>query len=434
MEIYPFPPRLDTSYVLDGLLADDEVPQILSGAQRRYKALHSALTWSEIRWQKEVAIHKTGFICLYQALADWLKVHKVTPRNLQDESGSIPIRSPATIRSERVATELDLAFLFAALAVKLEYHASLMLKKNAGVHIALLALTTETDVKSAIESGALHTLTFLPAFEKYPGDSRGSDRYYEASIHNLKKDACYLVIPLETTDVGELRFQPYLERAIFNVLTTKKKPNGTGFFLTPDGYAWTCYHVLKEAKKRPVYDHNNRFSIRFLGTFYETAAEWFPQFSNKKKDVAVVKVMVDRVGFPEFNTLPIRGDYHAGLMTCLRGFGWPQTFPRGYFSDAEVSSTEKEMVVNIYEQQPVQPDDSDQPQMPAKKMIKLTDGAFVNGMSGAPVIRKDTGHVFAVHGAWIKRNNWGLCISVDTFLKIWREYLPIWPDLAFKLI
>jgi hypothetical protein len=434
MKILPFPPRLDASSVLDRLLASRAVAEIVSAAQKRYRGLKSSPPWSEIRQQEELAFHKTAFICLYQALADWLKANKVAPRKLGAETGSIGIRSPATIQSERFATELDLAFLFAALATSQEYHASLVLPENAGVGGALLALTTEPDIRSAIESGALHTLNFLPAFKKYPGDYRGSDRYYEASCHGLKKHNCYSMMRLDPKKTADLRFAPYLERAVFNVLTKGGKSNGTGFFVTRDGYALTCHHVLKANGGKPIYDENNRFTIRYLDKEYNSSAEWYPHFSDEDEDVTIVKVRVDRKGFPEFNTLPLGGEYHPGLKTCLRGFGWPETYPLGYFSDAEVSAAEKELLVNVYEKILVHPDVSGRARKRAMKLVKLSDGHFVKGMSGSPVIRKDTGHVFAVHGAWVERNNWGLCIPVKTFLKVWREYLPCWPAFEFNLI
>ena len=434
MKIHPIPPRLDTCSVMAELLAADAVTSIVSAAQRRYAGLNSSPPWSEVVRQKKTAIQKSMLICLYQALADWLKAKKVARRELGRATGSIGIRSPAKIQEERAATELDLAFLFAALAISQGYHASLMVVETGGAGDALLALTAEPDIRSAIESGIIHKLNFSPAFKKYRKDNRGSDCYYEASCHDLKKHDCYLQIPLESRAAGRRRFAPYLERAVFNVLTKNGIPNGTGFFVARDGHALTCHHVLKDEKGRPVYDKKNRFTIRFLNKDYACTAEWFPHYSHEKKDVAVVKVRVDQKRFPEFNTLPLGKDYIAGLKVCLRGFDRPDTYPTGSYYDAKISSIEKKTAATISEEEDNKPNEIRVIKKPTKNLIKLTDGTFVPGMSGSPVVRMDTGRVFAVQRAWDQINNWGLCIPVKTFLQAWREYSPTWPDVAFDLI
>ena len=434
MNLRPFPPRLDTCSVIAALISTDAVTEIASDAQERYQKQKSSPPWSEIRRQKEVAIHRTLFICLYQAMADWLKANRVTRRELRKKPTHIGIRRPATILREKAASELDLAFLFAGLAIFLKYHASLIWPENGSVADAMLALATEPDTRSAIDSETLHILTFSPAFKKYPGDSRGSDRYWEASRQNFNKHISYWVTPTEPEDAGQLRFAPYLERAVFNVLTSTGTPNGTGFFVTRDGYALTCRHVLEDHDQRPVYDKDNRFSIRYLNKRYENWARWFPGFSHGQKDVAVVKVMVAREGFPDFNTLPLGNDYHAGLNCCLRGFGEPEGYPLGNFCKAEVSSMEKNVTATINDDRFSHPDDPEAQHPPALKLIKLIDGTFSHGMSGAPVVRMDTGRVFAVQTAWDPDKNWGLCIPVKTFLKLWRGYSPFWPDLAFSLV
>jgi hypothetical protein len=191
---------------------------------------------------------------------------------------------------------------------------------------------------------------------------------------------------------------------------------------------------LEDAKKQPIYDDRNRFSIRFLDTEYPATAEWFPQFSHKTEDVAVVQVRVDQEGFPGFNILPLGGEDNAGLEACLRGFGWPDFYPLGYFCLAEVSVAEKRLTVRIKEEISGQPPDSKPHRTSAQELIKLMKGTFIHGMSGAPVVRMETGSVFGVHRAWIKANDTGLCIPVKTFLKVWNEYSPFWPDLAFSLV
>jgi hypothetical protein len=434
MKIHPIPPRLDTCFVTAGLLAAEALPKIASSAQRRYAELNSSPTWSELVRQRQAAIQKTMLVCLYQAMADWVKKNNVVRRAIGRATDSISIRSPVKIRYERSATELDLTFLFAALAISQGYHASLMVPEAAGLAGAVLALATEPDIQSAVESGTLHTLTFSQVFKKYRADFRGSDRYYEASCRGLEKNESYVMLPLESEVAARLRFPLYLERAVFNILNRDGVPRGTGFFVTRDGYAFTCRHVLRKKNKQPVYDKKNRFTIRFLGTDYEKSAERFVQFYRWRNDIAVIRVKVDREDFPEFNPLPLGNDYHAGLEACLRGFDRPNTYPLGSFYGADVSSIEKATAVNIYEEKSAQPNDVEVLQTPSKKLVKLTDGTFVPGLSGAPVIRMDTGRVFAVHRGWDEAKNWGLCTPIEEFLKVWREYSPCWPDFAFKLI
>ena len=91
------------------------------------------------------------------------------------------------------------------------------------------------------------------------------------------------MIPLKFESSARPRFASYLERSVFNILTRTGASNGTGFFVTRDGYALTCHHVLEDAKKQPIYDDRNRFSIRFLDAEYPAAAEWFPQFSHNPR-------------------------------------------------------------------------------------------------------------------------------------------------------
>jgi|MudIll2142460700_1097286.scaffolds.fasta_scaffold12582_2 hypothetical protein len=434
MKTHPIPPRLDTCFVTAGLLAAEALPKIASSAQRRYAELNSSPPWSELARQRQAAIQKTMLICLYQAMADWVKKNRVVRRTIGTATGSISIRSPVKIRHERSATELDLAFLFAALAISQGYHAALMVPEAAGMAGAVLALAAEPDIQSAVESGFLHTLTFSQVFKKYRADFRGSDRYYEASCRGLEKNERYVMVPLESEAAAWLRFPLYLEKAVFNILTRDGFPKGTGFFVTRDGYALTCNHVLKGTGNLKVYDKKNRFSIRFLGNNYESSAERFPPFTKRKDDIAVIRVNVDREDFPGFNPLPLGNDYHAGLVACLRGFDRSDTYPLGSFYGADVSFIEKDTAVNIYEEKSALANDVEVLQTPAKKLVKLTDGTFAPGLSGAPVVRMDTGRVFAVHRGWDPSKNWGLCTPMQEFLKVWREYSPCWPDFAFKLI
>jgi hypothetical protein len=434
MKLQPFPPRLDTCSVLAALLSADVVAEIVATAKRRYEGLNASPPWSEVVAQKNVAIQRTMLISLYQAMADWLKATGVKRREAGRKPTSVGIRSPAAIRNDKAASGLDLAFLFAAVATSQQYHAFLMLPETAGIRDALLALTAGPDTGYTFETGSFHALNFSPALKQYPREHRGCRRYYEACLNDLKKHGCFFMIPLESEKDTRPRFSDYLERAVFNICTTTGAPNGTGFFVDPDGHALTCYHVLEDPEKRPVYDANNHFTIRYLDTKCTNTAEWLPQFSDREKDVAVVKVMVDQGGFPEFNTLPLATDYSAGMEACLRGFDRPETYPLGSFYYADVSSTEKETAVNIYEEASVSPNESDRLRTPSKKLIKLTSGTFVHGLSGAPLTRLDTGSVFAVHTAWDQKKNWGLSIQIQTFMQEWRTYSPCWPNLAFHLI
>ena len=434
MKIYPFPPRLDMCSVVAELLSADVVAEIVSNAKRSYEGLNASPPWSEIVVQKNVTIQKTMLICLYQAMADWLKATGVKCRAPGRKPTSVGIRSPATIRNEKAASVVDLALLFAAVAKSQQYHAFLMVPETAGIGDALLGLTAGPDTVSTIETGSIHTLNFSPAFKQYPGERRGSRRYYEASLNDLNKHGCYFMIRLESEDKTRIRFADYLERAVFNILTRTGAPNGTGFFVDRDGHALTCHHVLKDPEKQPVCDANNHFTIRYLDTKCTNIAEWLPQFSNREKDVAVVKVMVDQGGFPEFNTLPLATDYRPGLKACLRGFDRPETYPLGSFYYADVSSIEQETAVNIYEEASVPLDESDGFRTPSRKLIKLTNGTFVYGLSGAPLTRLDTGSVFAVQTAWDQKKNWGLSIPIKTFMHVWRAFSPCWPNLAFRVI
>ena len=176
MNLRPFPPRLDTCSVIAALISTDAGARSSPTPKNATKEKKSSPPWSEIRRQKEVAIHRALFMCLYQAMADWLKANRVTRRELGKKPTHIGIRRPATILREKAASELDLAFFFAALAIFLKYHASLIWPENGSLADAMLALATEPDTQSAIDSATLHTLSFSPAFKKYPGDSRGSDR------------------------------------------------------------------------------------------------------------------------------------------------------------------------------------------------------------------------------------------------------------------
>ena len=155
-----------------------------------------------------------------------------------------------------------------------------------------------------------------------------------------------------------MKFEDRVKKSVIKILR-KGKIVGTGFWVLPDGYFITCFHVISN-KKMVVYPIIN---IEYNNTPY--TAEFCSQFSDSKNDIAVCKLLSEKkvnvhsvsLGFPK-----------TGL--AVRSYGYRSRWEEGYSVTGRLYSGEnipsRGYVYNLK--------DTDMP-----------PGSTLEGMSGAPV-------------------------------------------------
>lgn len=449
MKILTLPPRLDTGKILSKILKSTAVNKIATDAEELYNEMNPIVPWSEVETNKLVSFEKNKLIFLLKGLFEWLTANRVSRQGLDDPSGNIGIRTPATIKIAKKASVVDLSFFFAAIATAERYSASLLLPANGKVSESLLILTTSPDTTASIESGTAHILNFLPLFDQTAAlnDPRGSDLYENASNHDLtENDQCYLIplIPSKSEEESQRLLISFLKSAVFSPLSREGYPKGGGFFISEEGYALTSYHLLFEKYNpeigkysQPIFNRKNQFTIRYFGKDYPYSAEWFPKFSNQDEDFAVIRVGENFSDAPPFNILPLSADYTPGADVCLFGFDEPDAAPLGQFHRAAISNIEPETAVPLKKGA-------------LQQAVKLLYGTFDYGLSGSPVINMDTGCVFAIQSKMRdpffrqarapnaakkkKKNKIGYCTPIRSVLSAWGGYSSFWPRFEFRLI
>jgi Trypsin-like peptidase domain len=108
-------------------------------------------------------------------------------------------------------------------------------------------------------------------------------------------------------------FQECVERSVVQILESNFAIVGSGFFISPQGYLLTCYHVIKEQLGAPL-------TVRYQGN--PIRATYISTISDPSSDIAILKIEGTSVEW-----LPI-GD--AQMDTPVRIWGFRRGFVRGY--------------------------------------------------------------------------------------------------------
>lgn len=186
-----------------------------------------------------------------------------------------------------------------------------------------------------------------------------------------------------------------LKNAIVAILNPDGTVNGTGFFITPDGYILTCYHNVKSTDRIKVKTHND----------IEVNAVLIEEKSNKDElvDFAILKI-IDRAKSIPY--LPLDRNYSEDEW-CSIGYKYSKEYKGHPFSGKIIGKAEKEM--------------------PATKekfhdIVLLSDIEVTGGVSGSPLYDKNTGRVIGVIKESSKtRKNEAYAASIEDIFKKWPE-------------
>jgi WD40 repeat protein len=203
-------------------------------------------------------------------------------------------------------------------------------------------------------------------------------------------------------------FEKYTKDCVVEILSPNQ---GTGFWVLPDGYLLTCYHVLitkhKDLLGNDVVTEHTKATIRYHGQDY--LAEIDPEHSKKELDIAALKVNAIEekfhfvsLGDPELNAEVQVFGYRVGdnEMTFKNGY-----HISGILRLGQVLS-ERGLVYNLETNQP--------------------PNSSVRGMSGSPVYDLNTTKIIGLQGSEESKGP-SICY-VHPIEKVYK----LWPELRIK--
>jgi hypothetical protein len=157
--------------------------------------------------------------------------------------------------------------------------------------------------------------------------------------------------------------------AIVAILDGKKGVNGTGFFITSNGYILTCYHVIK------MHLSANKVWIRTRdGVELEASLEENKSRCESYLDFAVLKVE----GTSPFPCVPLGRDFEKGDRWCSRGYNFPLNYVDVDFKGEIIGKADRIEIGQGYD-------------------IHLrSDDPIKRGSSGSPILVERTGLVTGV--------------------------------------
>ena len=180
---------------------------------------------------------------------------------------------------------------------------------------------------------------------------------------------------------------------VIAVLKPDDEPNGTGFFVTSDGYILTCYHVLRPALKSlspiRIQSHKGIFDTELIEDLSS---------SEDCLDFAVLKVQADQ----KFPCLPLGTDAGQSDQWCTLGFELAERY-YGVPNDGTIKGYTPRS------------DDSN-----LRDLILKSDNPIPRGLSGSPVFNMKAGRVVGL----IKEETFdtqGLATSIEAVFRIWPE-------------
>jgi len=196
-------------------------------------------------------------------------------------------------------------------------------------------------------------------------------------------------------ELGDLR--PYLVR----VLDSLGEVAGTGFLCHPDGYALTCWHVLKS------WEDAGRTRGEVLFDEAKVTAEWVGEQSVEAADLAVLRLLKPSEASGPWRYLPVDAHWRVQVSNQLHSFGYPS----GPFADAGIPIAPK--------LQGLTPTQVDGIEVFPLAGFNLDD--IDQGYSGAPVVNEVTQQVVGLVHA--KHHE-----TQAFIIPLWRLF-EVWPEL-----
>jgi hypothetical protein len=205
-----------------------------------------------------------------------------------------------------------------------------------------------------------------------------------------------ILLILSMVDLASMDISESLRKAVVAILDDNGKVFGTGFFVTPDGYILTCYHVIEKFLSAKKVDIRTAEGGKLQATFEEDR-------SCPDKDIDFAILRVDDSG--HFSCLPLGSDFEVGDEWYSLGYVYPST----YDCDSNQGT--------IFSKPPRL--DSDNYDIRLKSELPIR-----GGFSGSPLLNMNTGKVIGViksrpeeEGSW------------EGFAAPIRDVFCRWPDL-----
>ena len=182
-----------------------------------------------------------------------------------------------------------------------------------------------------------------------------------------------------------------LRPAIVAILDPKGKINGTGFFVTSDGYILTCYHVIL-----PVLKSLSPIQVQCqIGKFN---AELIEHLSNDLLDFAILKIQA-KTAFP---CLPLGTGVGSSDTWCTLGFELAEMY-HGVPNDGTIKGYTPH---------------ADDPNL--RDIILTSENPILGGLSGSPIFNMKTGQVVGVIKE-VMAGTQGHATSIETVFQIWHD-------------
>ncbi len=115
-----------------------------------------------------------------------------------------------------------------------------------------------------------------------------------------------------------MNFEEYIAKCVVKILKPRHRISGTGFWVLPDGYCLTCFHVI--ADKGRI---RSSIEIEYGGELLQ--AVFCPKLSNPDKDVVVLKVADESIQSVPYVPLGL-----AQTDTEVRSYGYRHGWTEGY--------------------------------------------------------------------------------------------------------
>ncbi|SRR6266568_3934265 len=148
----------------------------------------------------------------------------------------------------------------------------------------------------------------------------------------------------------------YIQQCVVKILDLKRILLGTGFWVLPDGYCLTCFHIVADRKK--ILEN---LWIEYKGEIVQAVYE--PSLSSPVNDIAVLKAQANN-----FGPVPIVPLGLARMNSEVQLFGYREGFKEGFSITGKLRPGQTLTVGKVYNLE-----------------TSMPDGSSIGGMSGAPV-------------------------------------------------
>jgi S1-C subfamily serine protease len=134
--------------------------------------------------------------------------------------------------------------------------------------------------------------------------------YWDKNIDNTEEAAIREVIKVLSLPYTAYDSTLFRVKMLKNIASMKIKEYGSGYFITNDGYAITCHHVVAKGNNVKIRTHDNLYDAKKI-------------ISDKNSDLCLLKIDAD--------TVPVRiDDKPAKIRREIMVYGFPQPEFQGY--------------------------------------------------------------------------------------------------------